>query len=411
MEHQGEHLQGIHPPLTHNSVRGIFAPRVSVPKEQHVTYRVDTEIPFGNVCDARVETTGPNVDVHFAADPHGGPESLWFCFRVVHTSADLPRRFRLVLNHSQNMLGASRPEALLPVVRMEGGDWERLPGGTPEMGADGRVRVVWETAPPNTSLDVAICYPYGSADLVSLVEDLGSAWSQDTIGVSQGGRPLQRISNAPGEDGATRPGVYLTARQHSGETPGSWVLEGVLRGLADAGDDAPLVWAVPLTNPDGIEAGDYGKDNFPYDLNRAWGRPPMRHETLVIQNDCRRWASRCQPVLCLDFHAPGASEADGCYFFLPNPDSSPEFHKAGEQWARTLAESMGTSYIAAPPGRVASYRSRWETPSFTQFSCQDLNVCGLTLEVPYGLSKHLVLTREAYADIGRRLAEGLIQVI
>ena len=41
---------------------------------------------------------------------------------------------------------------------------------------------------------------------------------------------------------------------------------------------------------DDVLSGAYGKDPFPHDLNRAWGDPPMRHETLVMRHDIRRWA-------------------------------------------------------------------------------------------------------------------------
>lgn len=377
-----------------------------------MSFRVDPDIPFGNACDIHVEAREEATAVHFAADPHGGPESLWFCFRIVRESdAPLPKRFQLVLDHSQNMLGANRPETLRPVIRHEGGDWERLGPGTAQPLPDGRLSIIWETIAPEASLDVAFCYPYGDEDLSSLVEDLGPPWRFDTIGVSQLGRPLRRLSNCPGEAPGTRPGFYFVARQHSGESPGSWVLDGVLRQLSEMGDKGPLVWAVPNANPDGVMAGDYGKDNFPYDLNRAWGSPPMRHETLVMRRDCVLWSERCRPTLCLDFHAPGASESAGCYFFLPEPDAFPQQHAEAEKWSDALAASMGEELMSDPAGRVASYRSRWETPSFTQFVCEQLNMCGMTLETPYAVVRDLVLTREMYVETGRRLASGLAEAL
>ena len=116
-----------------------------------------------------------------------------------------------------------------------------------------------------------------------MIQETGSFWRVDTIGVSQGGRPLLRLSNDYGRPKGERPGVFLMARQHSGEVSGAWVLDGVLRRFAELGEAAPLVWAIPLANIDSVEQGDYGKDNFPYDMNRAWGKLPMRHETLVLQ--------------------------------------------------------------------------------------------------------------------------------
>ena len=94
--------------------------------------------------------------------------------------------------------------------------------------------------------------------------------------------------------------------------PGSWVLDGLLRHAAQALDPSQLlIWVTPFAHLDGIVQGDYGKDPFPWDLNRAWTTPPMRHEVRVMQSDMTRWSQRCQPALVLDLHAPSPGEADG----------------------------------------------------------------------------------------------------
>jgi predicted deacylase len=258
-------------------------------------------------------------------------------------------------------------------------------------------------------VDIAFCYPYGLPELEALVRDCGGYWQADTIGVSQRARPLTRLSNSPGQVDGSRPGLYLVARQHSGETPGSWVLDGLLRHLATLGERAPLVWAVPLSNMDGVEQGDYGKDNFPYDVNRAWGSPPMRHETLVIQRDMQRWKARCKPTLGLDFHAPGASEADGAYFYLPDPDKYGEQHRGAAKWADVFGAALTSQVASKQIGRVARYASRWETPSFVTYCCHTLGLCGLTLETPYALAGETLLTPQLYQEAGARMATAIVK--
>jgi hypothetical protein len=178
--------------------------------------------------------------------------------------------------------------------------------------------------------------------------------------------------------------------------------------MAFLGSKAPLAWAVPFSNVDGVEQGDYGKDNFPYDLNRAWGSPPMRHESLVIQRDVQRWRGRCQPRLTLDFHAPGGGEGAGAYLYLPNPEHFPEHHKQTLRWGEALKAKLGPEYASNDFGRVVNYRSRWETPTFTRYSCEALNVCGITLETPYAVAGQTLLTRERYQEMGRRIAEAIV---
>jgi hypothetical protein len=179
--------------------------------------------------------------------------------------------------------------------------------------------------------------------------------------------------------------------------------------MASLGKNAPLIWAVPLSNIDGVEQGDYGKDNFPYDLNRAWGSVPMRHETLVIQRDVQRWKSRCRPVLGIDFHAPGASEADGIYFYIPNPEKYPEHHKTALLWTDSIAGGLTPKFASKSFGRVAKYASRWETPTFAAYCCNVPGMCGASMETPYALAGDTLLTAELYQEAGRRMAESIVR--
>jgi hypothetical protein len=257
-------------------------------------------------------------------------------------------------------------------------------------------------------MQVAYCYPYGRPDVEALVRDSAGYWHADTIGVSQGARPLVRLSNDPGTPGGDRPGLYLIARQHSGETPGSWVLDGFLRHVASLGNKAPLVWAIPLTNIDGIEGGDYGKDNFPYDLNRAWGSPPMRHEVLVFQRDIARWAARCRPLLAIDMHAPGACETGGIYCYMPDPRQHPDLYESTLRWTTAISRALTPRYAAKTFERVADYPSRWETPNFSRYLWSKYKLCAFGLETPYAMVNDRVLTREEYRKAGVRLAEGIV---
>jgi len=377
-----------------------------------MSIRVHADVPFGNVCDVEIVETRGGTEVRFAADPHGGPECLWFCFRIERRGKKPPAggKLRLVLKHSWSMLGVTIPFAVRPVVRRAGGDWERLGEPAVEELGDGRRLLSWTTKTPKTHLDVAFCYPYGPDEVDGLVADCGGVWRVDTIGVSQKARALTRLSNAYGEQGSERPGIYVIARQHSSETTGSWVLDGFLRHIATLGDDAPMVWAAPLSNIDGVIQGDYGKDNFPYDLNRAWGPAPMRHETLVFQRDVGRWRKRCLPALGIDFHSPGGAERKGVYCFVPDPKLLPEMHRVTVGWAQAVSDALGETYASDERfARVADYASRWDTPSFGRYFCETLGLPALCVETSYGMAHELVLTRDHYRDIGKRIAQGVLR--
>jgi hypothetical protein len=70
---------------------------------------VRTDVPYGNAGEISVVEREGLAEVHVCADPHGGPERLWFCFRVEwHGGVAQPVAW--VLEHVGNMLGGDRPK-------------------------------------------------------------------------------------------------------------------------------------------------------------------------------------------------------------------------------------------------------------------------------------------------------------
>jgi hypothetical protein len=381
-----------------------------------MTLQVLTDVPSPNVADVQIDAEGEVPTVSFAADPHGGPEACWFAFRIACDESAGP--VRLVLKHATNLLGASPAESVRPVIRHADADrdgpeegWTRLDGAKRVELDDGRLWYEWTLQRVYPSVEVAACYPYGPAEMDELIQQTGGYWRSDAVGLSQGGRPLVRLSNDPGSNDPEqrKAGLYLLARQHAGETPGGWVLDGFLRRLADQGRDDLLVWAVPLANVDGVVQGDYGKDNFPYDLNRAWGNPPMRHETLVMQRDASLWARRSRPACLIDFHAPGLADTQGVYAFGLDYED-PLRAERYSRYVQAMHASLGE--LARAEGefdRRARYASRWSTPWSAQYA-RSRGQVGFSIEVPYQAAGETVFTRALYRQAGARMADAVADV-
>lgn len=372
---------------------------------------VHSRIPYGNAKIICVDTAGDIPEVHFCADPHGGPEALWFCFRLEHKDGPPPPagKVKITLRNFETLLGAGQPAKMMPVYRQQDQGWQRLSGGKREPQDSGCTWVSWLVPYPSPTLDVALCYPYGPPELNQLLKKSKGYWKQDMIGVSRQGRPIQRLSNRYGAPGEDRPGIYFLCRQHAGETPGSWVLDGALQRFSQIKRDPFLIWAVPLADVDGVHNGDYGKDGPPIDVNRAWGIPPRRHETLVIQTDLEhRWKHRCRPVLALDFHAPGACDTGGAFCFLPSPERAPESHRLALKFAHVLRDTLTSEYAAESFARVADYPSRWLSPNFTSYISETFGICCLTLETPYAAVEKTVLSQKRYREIGMRVADTIL---
>ncbi|KAK3787325.1 hypothetical protein RRG08_056044 [Elysia crispata] len=81
--------------------------------------------------------------------------------------------------------------------------------------------------------------------------------------------------------------VLITARVHPGETPSSFVCQGVIDFLVSNHPIAKILREhlvfkiVPMLNPDGVYLGNYRCSLMGFDLNRHWQEPsPWAHPTL-----------------------------------------------------------------------------------------------------------------------------------
>lgn len=385
---------------------------------------LEADIAYGNACDVEIDERPGQTCVAFSANPYGALEALWFCFRLaLHgPNPTTPDVLKLVLKNPQNLLAGRPAHNFHPVVRPPGGDWIRLEAGDVEPLPDGRVQIAWHLRRPVLPLEVAFCYPYGLPELETLRRETAPFWMQDTISVSPLARPVFRIANHYGTPGGAAPGFYFIARQHAGETPGSWVLDGLLRRFAQAATtaNAPqhVTWCVPLANIDGIEQGEYGKDSWPQDFNRAWQRPHRRamHYTVqAIQRDIRLWTTRCQPLLGLDFHAPGGTEDDGVYCHIAHPEHDHAQHKLTRPWAALVARALGTEYAAPDFFRSSLEPTRWEDehgkPQFSNYPWREHAIPAFILEIPYGRINSLVLARHHFQEMGERIASALLTAL
>lgn len=73
-----------------------------------------------------------------------------------------------------------------------------------------------------------------------------------------------------------RKAIIIMARQHPGETQGSFVCEGVVQKLLSKGKQADFLiknyvfYVIPMVNPDGVVYGHYRTNLSGKDLNRKW---------------------------------------------------------------------------------------------------------------------------------------------
>ncbi len=320
---------------------------------------VKMDFPGGNGIVSEVSEGPDHLRVDFAADPRNCPEPMWFHFRVEGVGG---RELSCRLTNADQTLGGEDWSGNRPVYRGDDGDWQRCGPPVEEATSSGRRLFTFTVPAGHQVVEFAHCYPYQFADLERTLAGTGDAWQGEVVGRSHHGRPIVRLASGFGRatrmsgQGERRPGVYLLARQHAGETPGSWVLDGLLRHLAEDASlrEQAVWWAVPFVDIDDVVEGSYGKDPLPVDCNRSWYELPLRTEVVAISRDIRRWAEGCRPRILIDLHAPGHSERE-TYVHLPRRGRS--------QRERNLVRDFACRFHEALPEGLAGEMG-WTTPSY-----------------------------------------------
>ena len=127
--------------------------------------------------------------------------------------------------------------------------------------------------------------------------------------------------------------IIASARQHSGESPGSYVLEGFIKGYFGTSEEArrlrkeTVLLVLPLVNLDGVEMGRYGKNAPPEDFNRAWSSASCRGEIKDFLGFLENLLKTYKPGFFVDFHSP----QPGGYSYIVPPQAS---MVGKEKWRR-----------------------------------------------------------------------------
>jgi hypothetical protein len=203
--------------------------------------------------------------------------------------------------------------------------------------------------------------------------------------------------------------VWLTARHHAGEVPGSYVLEGLLQEVLRHPRwlQALTLHVAPAMDVDGVAEGWYGKERAPRDYNRDYCSRPCRPEVAALMaaaEECGR------ADVMLDLHAPAPGDAS----FLV-PDNEPTL--GPDEW-QSVWELGAMLEALAPrrcPVRVADWHPgtlNWTDTDLGQWSTgwfhERFGALVATLETTYHRSHdgRLVTSRDWLA-LGRALARAL----
>lgn len=102
------------------------------------------------------------------------------------------------------------------------------------------------------------------------------------LGETFDGRELNLLQIGHQDEQNSKRSIWITARQHPGETMAQWLVEGLVLRLIDEHDaiarallDSSVFYVVPNMNPDGGARGHLRTNALGVNLNREWQSPSL----------------------------------------------------------------------------------------------------------------------------------------
>jgi len=196
--------------------------------------------------------------------------------------------------------------------------------------------------------------------------------------------------------GSEGPVLLLTARHHCCESPGSYLMEGILREFAKNPPNGFQIIAIPFVDYDGVVAGDQGKSRTPFDHNKDYTDEPFWRSTSAIM----KLGAKENIVMALDLHAPWhrGHEHDHCYLIK----SAINDNKHREIFSRML-EGETRAHADAFPfwHNFAFHHYRTNKGTFTyHFSNQPGVELALCIETTYAGHYGYQTTQSSLVELG-----------
>ncbi len=318
-----------------------------------------------------------NVRLAIAND-HQSDFYQWFHFRA---TGEKGQKLRLII---ENAGGAAYPkgwENYKAVVSQDTMEWRRV-----TTSYDGQHLTI-ETELPETSIYVAYFAPYSSERHQMLVAGAQNYEhsSVSVLGQTLDGRDLDLITI--GEPGPDKRAIWVTARQHPGETMAEWWMEGFLERMLDPISaiskdllSRAVFYVVPNMNPDGSARGHLRTNAAGVNLNREWDTPSLEKSPEVYLVLQKMIETGCD--LALDVHGDEALP----YNFIAGTEGIPS-------WSDRLASLQDTfknSYVKSSNG---AFQTQYGYPTNAPGKA-NLTICSnalaerfdclaMTLEMPF----------------------------
>ena len=282
----------------------------------HITANFDA----GNIDVISLED---KKDIQLAIRPDVGEEFFqWFNFRL---SGEIGEQYVLNIVNAGQASYLEGWEDYQAVASYDREYWFRLPTSY----KDGKLTIVAELE--CDTIQIAYFAPYSyerHQDLLAAVQTHPLV-SLEHLGETLDKRDLTLVKIADGDSNSdvNKRTIWITARQHPGETMAEWLVEGLLYSLLDSDNaTAKLLlekanfYIVPNMNPDGSVRGHLRTNAVGTNLNREWLNPSLEKSPEVFHVINKMEATGVD--LFYDVHGDEALP----YVFLAGSQGTPSYN-------------------------------------------------------------------------------------
>ena len=282
----------------------------------HITANFDA----GNIDVISLED---KKDIQLAIRPDVGEEFFqWFNFRL---SGEIGEQYVLNIVNAGEASYLEGWENYQAVASYDREYWFRLPTSY----KDGKLTIVAELE--CDTIQIAYFAPYSyerHQDLLAAVQTHPLV-SVEHLGETLDKRDLTLLKIADGDSSSdkSKRNIWITARQHPGETMAEWLVEGLLYSLLDSDNataklllDKANFYIVPNMNPDGSVRGHLRTNAVGTNLNREWLNPSLEKSPEVFHVINKMEATGVD--LFYDVHGDEALP----YVFLAGSQGTPSYN-------------------------------------------------------------------------------------
>ena len=233
--------------------------------------RITANFDAGNIDVLNIEDKN---NIQLAIRPDVGEEFFqWFNFRL---SGEVGGKYVLNIMNAGEASYLEGWENYQAVASYDRQHWFRLPTSY----QDGKLTIVAELA--CETIQIAYFAPYSyerHQDLLAAVQTHPLV-TLEHLGDTLDKRDLTLVKIGDGD--SSKRNIWITARQHPGETMAEWLVEGLLYSLLDSDNansrlllDKANFYIVPNMNPDGSVRGHLRTNAAGTNLNREWASPSL----------------------------------------------------------------------------------------------------------------------------------------